>query len=33
VLSLRFRLGDEVVVEGTMGVFEVIGVTYTWIRN
>ncbi len=32
-LSQPLRIGDEVVVEGTRGVVEEIGLTYTWIRT
>jgi small-conductance mechanosensitive channel len=31
-LTQPLRLGDEVVVEGTAGVVEEIGLTYTWLR-
>jgi small-conductance mechanosensitive channel len=32
-VSQPLRLGDEVEVEGTHGVVEEIGLTYTWIRT
>jgi small-conductance mechanosensitive channel len=32
-LSQPLRIGDEVEVEGTKGVVEEIGLTYTWIRT
>src|SRR6476646_4681278 len=32
-VSQPLRLGDEVEVEGTQGVVEEIGLTYTWIRT
>ena len=32
-ISQPLRLGDEVEVEGTQGVVEEIGLTYTWIRT
>jgi small-conductance mechanosensitive channel len=32
-VSQPLRLGDEVEVEGTRGVVEEIGITYTWIRT
>ncbi|HEV2590412.1 MAG TPA: mechanosensitive ion channel domain-containing protein [Gaiellaceae bacterium] len=32
-LSQPLRIGDEVEVEGTQGVVEEIGLTYTWIRT
>ena len=32
-ISQPLRLGDEVEVEGTRGVVEEIGLTYTWIRT
>src|SRR4029077_12778785 len=32
-VSQPLRLGDEVEVEGTRGVVEEIGLTYTWIRT
>jgi small-conductance mechanosensitive channel len=32
-ISQPIRLGDEVEVEGTKGVVEEIGLTYTWIRT
>ena len=31
-LTQPLRLGDEIVVEGTAGVVEEIGLTYTWLR-
>jgi small-conductance mechanosensitive channel len=32
-LSQPLRLGDEVTVEGTAGIVEEIGMTYTWLRT
>jgi small-conductance mechanosensitive channel len=32
-ITQPLRIGDEVVVEGTQGVVEEIGLTYTWIRT
>ena len=32
-ISQPLRLGDQVEVEGTRGIVEEIGLTYTWIRN